>query len=73
MEKVSGLFAVALAHAILNFMPRPPRADEAGGLYHAFNRGNPRATIFQKEGDYLAFERFLAEGLDRYRVELFSY
>ena len=23
-------------------MPRPPRADEAGWLYHALNRGNLR-------------------------------
>ena len=53
-------------------MPRPPRADEAGGLYHALNRGNLRATIFQKEGDYLAFLNILAKGLDRERVELFS-
>ncbi len=22
-------------------MPRPPRADETGGLYHALNRGRP--------------------------------
>ncbi|TWT91946.1 hypothetical protein [Stieleria varia] len=37
-------------------MPRPPRADEAGGLYHALNRGNLRATIFHKDADYAAFE-----------------
>ena len=54
-------------------MPRPPRADEAGGLYHALNRGNLKATIFQKEGDYFAFEKILSEGLERYKVELFSY
>ena len=54
-------------------MPRPKRADEAGGLYHALNRGNARAAIFHKEGDYEAFERILAEGLDRYEVELLAY
>lgn len=54
-------------------MPRPPRADEAGGIYHALNRGNARNTIFHKDGDYDAFERILAEGLDRYDVELFCY
>jgi hypothetical protein len=37
-------------------MPRPPRADEAGGLYHALNRGNLRADIFKKEGDFAAFD-----------------
>ena len=54
-------------------MPRSPRADEAGGLYHALNRGNARATIFQKDSDYEAFERILSEGLDRYDVQLFAY
>lgn len=54
-------------------MPRPPRADEAGGLYHALNRGNGRSTIFHKEEDFAAFERILAEGLERYEVELFCY
>ncbi len=42
-------------------MPRPPGADEAGGLYHALNRGNLRATIFHKDADYEAFERILHE------------
>ncbi len=27
-------------------MPRPHRADEAGGIYSALNRGNRRAAIF---------------------------
>ena len=54
-------------------MPRPPRADEAGGLYHALNRGNGRAPIFHKDPDYEAFERILAEGRARYDVQLFSY
>ena len=30
-------------------MPRPPLADEAGGLYHALNRGNLRAIIIDKD------------------------
>lgn len=54
-------------------MPRPPRADEAGGCYHVLNRGNARNTIFHKDEDYAAFERILAEGLERYQVELFAY
>jgi putative transposase len=54
-------------------MSRPPRADEANGLYHALNRGNARATIFHKEDDYEAFERILADGLSRYAVRLFGY
>ena len=53
-------------------MPRGPRADEAGGIYHALNRGNLRATIFHKEADYLAFEQILHEALEIYQVQLFS-
>ena len=54
-------------------MPRPPRADEAGGLYHALNRGNARIDIFRKDADFEAFERILSEGLQRYDVHLFAY
>jgi putative transposase len=54
-------------------MSRPPRADEAGGVYHALNRGNARSTIFHKDGDYDAFERIIGEGLERYEIELYSY
>ncbi|MFN9877176.1 MAG: transposase, partial [Planctomycetota bacterium] len=54
-------------------MPRPPRADEAGGLYHALNRGNLRATIFHKDADFEAFERILHEALQIHQVELYSY
>ena len=67
---------VSLNHARIwyfDVMPRPPRADEANGLYHALNRGNLRSTIFHKEGDYAAFEQILSEGLRRYSIKLFAY
>lgn len=54
-------------------MPRQRRADVAGDIYHALNRGNGRQTIFRKPEDYEAFLRVCAEGLDRYAVELFSF
>ena len=54
-------------------MPRPLRVDESGGLYHALNRGNSRAEIFHKDGDFAAFERILGEGLQQYEVQLYSY
>lgn len=54
-------------------MPRSPRADEAGGLYHALNRGNLRADIFKKEADFAAFEQILYEGLQIHNVELYAY
>ena len=54
-------------------MPRPPRADEAGGLYHALNRGNLRADIFHKDADFAVFERILHEALQIHQVELYAY
>ncbi|PQO25153.1 hypothetical protein C5Y96_26795 [Blastopirellula marina] len=54
-------------------MGRPKRADEAGSVYHALNRGNARATIFDKPEDFDAFERILAEGLSRYPCQLLAY
>ena len=33
-------------------MPRIPRGQQAGFVYHVINRGNGRATIFHKPQDY---------------------
>src|SRR5574340_433291 len=54
-------------------MPRTARSTESWTIYHVLNRGNGRMRIFRKAGDYEAFERVLAEGLERYPVELLSY
>lgn len=54
-------------------MPRSPRADEAGGLYHALNRGNPCTKLFKKKADFIAFERILHEALEIHEIELFCY
>ena len=54
-------------------MGRPPRADEAGGIYHALNRGNARRDIFFKDADFEAFERLIAEGLQKFPVDLIAY
>ena len=54
-------------------MPRPPRADVSGEIYHALNRGNGRMTVFRKDADYEAFERVLDEGLQKYPVDLIAY
>ena len=54
-------------------MGRTLRADEAGGIYHALNRGNGRQPIFFKDEDYEAFERIVAEGLEKFPVDLIAY
>ena len=42
-------------------------------VFHVLNRGVGRMRLFDKAGDYEAFERVLAEGLERYPVELLTY
>ena len=54
-------------------MPRPPRADVAGEIYHVLNRGNGRQTVFYKDADYEAFERVLAEARQKHTVDLYAY
>ncbi|QDS92458.1 Transposase IS200 like protein [Roseimaritima multifibrata] len=54
-------------------MPRSPRADEAGGLYHVLNRANMRLPIFKKELDYVAFEKILHEALAIHQIELYCF
>ena len=54
-------------------MGRPPRADEAGKIYHALNRGNARNNIFFKDADFEAFERIIAEGQEKFEVDLIAY
>jgi putative transposase len=54
-------------------MGRAPRADVAGGIYHALNRGNARHDIFFKPQDFEAFERIVAEALSKFPVNLIAY
>ncbi len=54
-------------------MGRPPRADEARGIYHVFNRGNARQDIFFKDEDFEAFEQLIAEGLEKFPVDMIAY
>ncbi|MEX0774994.1 MAG: transposase [Phycisphaeraceae bacterium] len=54
-------------------MPRRARSIQAGLIYHALNRGNGRMRLFHTDADYAAFETVLAEGLERYPVDLLTY
>jgi len=54
-------------------MGRTKRADAASAIYHMLNCGNRRATIFEKDADYEAFERILIDAVAKSDVELFSY
>lgn len=59
--------------AILPAMARPPRASAGGIVYHVLNRGNGRMTLFEGDGDYIAFETLLSEAIERYNMRLCSY
>ncbi len=54
-------------------MPRTARAVEAGIIYHVLNRANGRMWLFHKDDDFAAFEKVLAEAIERYPVDLLSY
>nr|WP_315860596.1 hypothetical protein [Rhodopirellula sp. SM50] len=47
-------------------MPRPPRADVAGEIHHALNRGNVPQAIFHNDEDHVAFERVFGEASGRF-------
>ncbi len=42
-------------------MPRIARRAPKGWIYHALNRAVARLPLFQKEADYEAFERVIAQ------------
>ena len=54
-------------------MPRAKRITLGGYVYHVLNRANGRLRIFRKDGDFLAFEQILAEGMERYSMRLCGY
>ncbi len=54
-------------------MPRPLRTAPGGLVYHVLNRANARRRIFERDGDYLAFERTLAEVQERIPMRILAW
>src|SRR5262245_46731582 len=54
-------------------MPRKPRIEITGGLYHVISRGNNRRKIFRSEADYLRFGDILAVQKSRLPFYLYAY
>ena len=54
-------------------MPRTARASVGGVCYHVLNRGNGRAKVFRKEGDFAAFLDLIAEANERLPLRLLGY
>jgi len=55
------------------FMPRPVRKIERDSIYHVLNRANGRMQIFEKEKDYVAFEKIIIEAKEKYPMRILSY
>jgi len=58
---------------MLSGMPRTARAAVGGMCYHVLNRGNARAEVFHKEGDYAAFLKLLKEAGERVTMRLLAF
>ena len=54
-------------------MGRPLRANAGGVIYHVLNRANGRLPLFQKDGDYEAFQSVLRQARDYCDVPLLAY
>ncbi len=54
-------------------MPRKARDFVEGGIYHVFNRGNNRRTLFEEKVDFDCFKATLHEGQKRENVKIFHY
>jgi putative transposase len=54
-------------------MARTLRNVSGGYVYHVLNRAVARLPLFQKDGDYQAFERVLAEALHRLPMRLLAF
>jgi putative transposase len=54
-------------------MARPLRIIRGGVVYHVLNRANGRLRIFKKRGDFEAFEKIVAEGIDRFAMRVCGY
>ncbi len=54
-------------------MGRLPRAIDDGLVYHALNRGNNRADVFQDDDDRVAFLEALGKTKERYPFRLLGY
>ncbi len=54
-------------------MPRRPRVAPGGFVDRVLNRAVARLPLFEKDADYEAFERVLAEAMEKHPTRLLSY
>lgn len=51
-------------------MPRPPRPQGEGLIYHSLNRGNNRQPVFEEEEDFAVCLHALGQTKGRYPFRL---
>jgi putative transposase len=54
-------------------MPRPPRTDISGYIFHVLNRANGKLEVFKQQIDYNEFVEILRLGLIKYKIDLFAF
>ncbi len=53
-------------------MPRTARIAPGGVVFHVLNRANARATIFEDDDDFMAFERVMAQTIGVVRMRILA-
>ena len=54
-------------------MPRINRIDVRDVIYHVINRANARMQIFNKDEDYILFEKVIEEAKEKFDMRILSY
>lgn len=54
-------------------MPRIPRVDIGGQIYHVINRANARMPIFFKEEEFKLFEIAFVKAKEKYNMRILAY
>ena len=72
-----GTFWFLLLHRLscakMASMPRTARASVGGICYHVLNRGNARADVFHKDGDFTALLKLIADANERLPMRVLAY
>jgi REP element-mobilizing transposase RayT len=54
-------------------MPRPPRIEVPGGIFHVYARGSRQEAIYRMRADRLRYLRFLEQTVQRYGWRCLAY
>ncbi len=72
VKGVRSLFCELLV-CYVTWMPQAKRICPGGTVFHCLNRSVARLTLFEKDGDFEAFERVLEEAYDCVSLRILDY